>query len=160
MSTYTGLGQTFTGQLISLEQWTNDMAPNPQTPVPSSHKPMQGQKLVFRVPNYKSNTSPSCGSEQPAGLVYHSRRSHRKSRGGCVNCKQRRVKVSQKLLRAPLTIQEADVDDLQSVMKPSLDAFDVKNMTSSVITRENRYAVLKPTIAITSLQSLLKQTLS
>lgn len=124
---------------------------------------MQGQKLVFRVPNYKSNTSPNCGSEQPAGLVYHSRRSHRKSRGGCVNCKQRRVKVrstiSQELLRAPLVIQEADIDDLQSAMKPSLDAFDVKNMTSSVITRENRYALLKSTIAITSLPSLLKQTL-
>jgi hypothetical protein len=57
-------------------------------------KPMQGQRMVFRVPNYKSNNALTHGSSESTEQVYHSRRAHRKSRSGCANCKQRRVKVS------------------------------------------------------------------
>lgn len=71
------------------------MKSKPQTrPRPRSSRYMQGQNMVFRIPNYKSNTSLDCGSEQ-SEQVYHSRRSHRKSRAGCVNCKQRRVKCDE-----------------------------------------------------------------
>ncbi|CAG7924538.1 unnamed protein product [Penicillium olsonii] len=71
------------------------MSSKKKTSIPASHRPMQGQKLVFRVPNYKSKTLPECGSEESSAQVYHSRRSHRKSRAGCVNCKQRRVKCDE-----------------------------------------------------------------
>ncbi|KAI3152096.1 transcriptional regulator family: Fungal Specific TF [Penicillium roqueforti] len=63
-------------------------------PRPRSSRHMQGQNMVFRIPNYKSKDSLACGSE-PSEPVYHSRRSHRKSRAGCVNCKQRRVKCDE-----------------------------------------------------------------
>lgn len=69
----------------------DDMQPKTQT-WPRSSRHVQGQNMVFRIPNYKSKSSLACGSEQ-SGQVYHARRSHRKSRAGCVNCKQRRVKV-------------------------------------------------------------------
>ncbi|KAJ5095880.1 C6 transcription factor [Penicillium alfredii] len=57
---------------------------------------MQGQKSVFRVPNYKSQKDLTHGPEEPSReKVYHARRPHRKSRGGCSNCKQRRVKCDE-----------------------------------------------------------------
>ncbi|KAJ5842712.1 Aflatoxin biosynthesis regulatory protein [Penicillium rubens] len=71
----------------------DDMQPKTQTR-PRSSRHVQGQNMVFRIPNYKSKSSLACGSEQ-SGQVYHARRSHRKSRAGCVNCKQRRVKCDE-----------------------------------------------------------------
>ncbi|KAJ5410128.1 uncharacterized protein N7487_004487 [Penicillium crustosum] len=71
----------------------DDVQSKPQTR-PRSSRHVQGQNMVFRIPNYKSKTSLDCGSEQ-SEQVYHSRRSHRKSRAGCVNCKQRRVKCDE-----------------------------------------------------------------
>lgn len=69
----------------------DDVQSKPQTR-PRSSRHVQGQNMVFRIPNYKPKTSLDSGSEQ-SEQVYHSRRSHRKSRAGCVSCKQRRVKV-------------------------------------------------------------------
>ncbi|KAJ5376980.1 hypothetical protein N7509_013866 [Penicillium cosmopolitanum] len=61
-----------------------------------SSGPMQGHRSVFRVPNYKpqptASDEPSDGLAEP---VYHSRRTHRKSRAGCAACKQRRVKCDE-----------------------------------------------------------------
>ncbi|KAJ5156408.1 hypothetical protein N7492_009211 [Penicillium capsulatum] len=65
--------------------------PQPKAQTPSS---MQGHKSVFRVPNYRSQTLQGF-TDDPSDRVYHSRRSHRKSRGGCANCKQRRVKCDE-----------------------------------------------------------------
>ncbi|KAJ5163144.1 Aflatoxin biosynthesis regulatory protein [Penicillium coprophilum] len=71
----------------------DDMQPKAQSrPYLSRHVP--GQNMVFRIPNYKSKDSLACGPEQ-SDQVYHSRRSHRKSRAGCVNCKQRRIKCDE-----------------------------------------------------------------
>lgn len=53
---------------------------------------LQGQKSLFRVALYQP--SGATGSEE-AGKAYHARRSHRKSRAGCVKCKQRRVKCDE-----------------------------------------------------------------
>ncbi|CAI7669953.1 C6 transcription factor [Penicillium manginii] len=61
-----------------------------------SSGPMQGHRSVFRVPNYKPQPTVSdepC--EDPVERVYHSRRTHRKSRAGCAACKQRRVKCDE-----------------------------------------------------------------
>ncbi|CAG8898031.1 unnamed protein product [Penicillium egyptiacum] len=71
----------------------DDMRPKTQTR-PRTSRHVQGQNMAFRIPNYKSKDSIACGSEA-TGQVYHSRRSHRKSRAGCVNCKQRRVKCDE-----------------------------------------------------------------
>ncbi|KAJ5175022.1 uncharacterized protein N7482_000899 [Penicillium canariense] len=73
--------------------------------LPDPPAPMQGQRSVFRIPNYKSQTALLHGSTaQPAERAYHSRRAHRKSRGGCANCKQRRVKgVAQFMSRESLS---------------------------------------------------------
>ncbi|KAJ5436034.1 Aflatoxin biosynthesis regulatory protein [Penicillium cf. griseofulvum] len=71
----------------------DDMQPKTQSRSHSSRH-IPGQNMTFRVPNYKSKDLLACGSE-PSGQVYHSRRSHRKSRTGCVNCKQRRVKCDE-----------------------------------------------------------------
>ncbi|KAB8269903.1 hypothetical protein BDV30DRAFT_229383 [Aspergillus minisclerotigenes] len=49
---------------------------------------LQGRKSLFRVSLYQSSSAED-GTEK----VYHARRAHRKSRAGCVKCKQRRVKV-------------------------------------------------------------------
>ncbi|OKP11405.1 hypothetical protein PENSUB_3097 [Penicillium subrubescens] len=77
--------------------------------------PMQGQKIVFRIPNYKSQTAQSHGStEYSAVRTYHSRRSHRKSRGGCANCKQRRVKKQK--LDCDYTAQPARTKDEHQVV--------------------------------------------
>ncbi|KAJ5385012.1 Aflatoxin biosynthesis regulatory protein [Penicillium concentricum] len=70
----------------------DDMQPKTQ-PRPHSRR-VPGQNMVFRIPNYKSKNSLACGSE-PSEQVYHSRRSHRKSRAGCVTCKQRRIKCDE-----------------------------------------------------------------
>ncbi|KAB8227772.1 Zn(II)2Cys6 transcription factor domain-containing protein [Aspergillus alliaceus] len=53
---------------------------------------LQGQKSLFRVALYQP--SGATGSEE-ARKAYHARRSHRKSRAGCVKCKQRRVKCDE-----------------------------------------------------------------
>ncbi|KAJ5514562.1 Aflatoxin biosynthesis regulatory protein [Penicillium fimorum] len=71
----------------------DDMQPKTQSrPYSSRHVP--GQNMAFRIPNYKSEDPLACGSE-PSEQVYHSRRSHRKSRAGCVKCKQRRIKCDE-----------------------------------------------------------------
>ncbi|KAF7590470.1 hypothetical protein BBP40_002815 [Aspergillus hancockii] len=57
-----------------------------------SQRTLQGQKILFRVPLYQSS---SAGASEDAGKVYHARRAHRKSRAGCVKCKQRRVKCDE-----------------------------------------------------------------
>lgn len=82
--------QIFPWVKLILRETMVDMQPKTQTR-PHSSRHVQGQNMVFRIPNYKKN-SLACGSE-PSEQIYHSRRSHRKSRAGCVNCKQRRVKV-------------------------------------------------------------------
>ncbi|KAJ9480978.1 hypothetical protein VN97_g12536 [Penicillium thymicola] len=71
----------------------DDVQSKPQTR-PRLSRHVQGQNMVFRIPNYKSKTSLDCEPEQ-SEQVYHSRRSHRKSRAGCVSCKQRRVKCDE-----------------------------------------------------------------
>ncbi|KAJ5090926.1 transcriptional regulator family: Fungal Specific TF [Penicillium argentinense] len=59
-------------------------------------QPMQGHQSVFRVPNYKSQSTGTHGPVgDPTERVYHSRRTHRKSRGGCATCKSRRVKCDE-----------------------------------------------------------------
>ncbi|CAI7586611.1 unnamed protein product [Penicillium glandicola] len=69
----------------------DDMHPKTR---PHSSKYVQGQNMAFRISNYKSKNSLAHGSE-PSEQIYHSRRPHRKSRGGCVKCKQRRVKCDE-----------------------------------------------------------------
>ncbi|KAJ5774181.1 Aflatoxin biosynthesis regulatory protein [Penicillium paradoxum] len=71
------------------------MQPKTQTQIPNSSKPIQGQKMVFRIPNYRPKHVLSQGFEASSEHVYHSRRSHRKSRAGCVNCKKRRIKCDE-----------------------------------------------------------------
>ncbi|KAJ5550792.1 Aflatoxin biosynthesis regulatory protein [Penicillium sp. DV-2018c] len=61
---------------------------------PNPARPMQGQTKVFRVPNYKSKNTTPHRSGEPSERIYHPRRSHRKSRVGCANCKQRRIKAA------------------------------------------------------------------
>ncbi|QMW43368.1 hypothetical protein G4B11_006738 [Aspergillus flavus] len=51
---------------------------------------LQGRRSLFRVPLYQSS-----GAEGGTEKVYHARRAHRKSRAGCVKCKQRRVKCDE-----------------------------------------------------------------
>ncbi|KKZ63283.1 hypothetical protein EMCG_00266 [[Emmonsia] crescens] len=60
-----------------------------------------GKQVVFRFKNRPAQPRPSrtqlsqvCGdqSDEP---VYHSRKPHRKSRTGCANCKQRRIKCDE-----------------------------------------------------------------
>ncbi|OJD17051.1 hypothetical protein AJ78_02846 [Emergomyces pasteurianus Ep9510] len=60
-----------------------------------------GKQVVFRFkkppPQPRASQSPSsriCG-DQSGEPVYHPRKSHRKSRTGCVNCKQRRIKCDE-----------------------------------------------------------------
>ncbi|KAF9893589.1 hypothetical protein FE257_010901 [Aspergillus nanangensis] len=53
--------------------------------------PLQGQKSLFRVTLHQ----PRDASDQSPESVYHSRRPHRKSRAGCVTCKQRKVKCDE-----------------------------------------------------------------
>jgi hypothetical protein len=116
----------------------DDVKSKPQTR-PRSSRHMQGQNMVFRIPNYKSKTSLDCGSEQ-SEKFYHSRRSHRKSRAGCVNCKQRRVKV----LRTPPIINHQLNNDQSSVMKQNPIACDVKNMASSATIRASQLNLKRP----------------
>ncbi|KAJ5534636.1 hypothetical protein N7527_000890 [Penicillium freii] len=71
----------------------DDVQSKPQTRSRSSRH-VQGQNMVFRIPNYKSKTSPDCGSGQ-SEQVYHSRRSHRKSRAGCVNSDNDSIKCDE-----------------------------------------------------------------
>lgn len=65
-----------------------------------------GHEIVFRLPKtrnmatlkQKSVSLDAClppvrDQKESTGSVYHPRRSHRKSRAGCGNCKRRRVKV-------------------------------------------------------------------
>ncbi|KAJ5669136.1 C6 transcription factor [Penicillium macrosclerotiorum] len=67
-----------------------------QTKIEEASTSTRGQKSVFRIPNYKSNNHIAHGPvENPTDRVFHSRRSHRKSRGGCASCKQRRVKCDE-----------------------------------------------------------------
>lgn len=63
----------------------------------TSAAPRQGHRTVFRVTNYTSQKAQPHGSDEPSERIYHPRRPHRKSRSGCSNCKQRRVKVRRSL---------------------------------------------------------------
>ncbi|KAJ5959945.1 Aflatoxin biosynthesis regulatory protein [Penicillium vulpinum] len=70
----------------------DDVQPKAKTR-PHSSRHVPGQNMAFRIPNYKKD--PLAYESEPSEHVYHSRRSHRKSRAGCVNCKQRRVKCNE-----------------------------------------------------------------
>ncbi|PGG98687.1 hypothetical protein GX51_06694 [Blastomyces parvus] len=60
-----------------------------------------GKQVVFRFKNPPAQPRPSrktpsrAFGAQPDEPVYHPRKSHRKSRTGCVNCKQRRIKCDE-----------------------------------------------------------------
>ncbi|OJD26458.1 hypothetical protein ACJ73_02158 [Blastomyces percursus] len=60
-----------------------------------------GKQVVFRFekppaqPRASRKTSSRAHGDQPDEPVYHPRKSHRKSRTGCVNCKQRRIKCDE-----------------------------------------------------------------
>ncbi|KAJ5579676.1 uncharacterized protein N7459_005661 [Penicillium hispanicum] len=56
----------------------------------------QSHRSVFRVPNCKPNKISMHGSsDELVDRAFHSRRPHRKSRGGCSTCKHRRVKCDE-----------------------------------------------------------------
>ncbi|EAW11202.1 Zn(II)2Cys6 transcription factor domain-containing protein [Aspergillus clavatus NRRL 1] len=61
---------------------------------PGPSGPLQGQKSLFRIPMYKpTGTRSSSTGEHPTKREFRARRSHRKSRAGCLVCKTRRVKA-------------------------------------------------------------------
>ncbi|KAI9039039.1 Zn(II)2Cys6 transcription factor [Aspergillus affinis] len=57
-----------------------------------SSRALQGQQSVFRVTLHKPGTGPS---GRAVKNVYYARRAHRKSRGGCAKCKERRIKCDE-----------------------------------------------------------------
>lgn len=58
--------------------------------------PFQGQKSLFRVTVRPSTgTGASATADSSQERIYHARRPHRKSRAGCVTCKQRRIKCDE-----------------------------------------------------------------
>lgn len=99
----------------------------PQSKAQNSASSMQGQKSVFRVPNYRSQTLTHGSTDDPSDRVYHSRRSHRKSRAGCTNCKQRRVKVPTGCPVIQLTRPLIS----PSVMSPNPTVCAARNMVST-----------------------------
>ncbi|KAK5788928.1 hypothetical protein VI817_009886 [Penicillium citrinum] len=119
-----------------------------------SSGPMQGQRSVFRVPNYNNQPTVSLGkSEDPVERVYHSRRTHRKSRAGCATCKQRRVKVQYPTplaLRRSAGLKGRHVKiSFFSAMKQSPTVSAAKSMASSVITRLHPFGRDPPNISFT-----------
>jgi|ERR1700722_5083699 hypothetical protein len=62
------------------------------------YPPLARMKTVFRVSAKYSSKSANAptkeGTSEYDKAAFHSRRSHTKSRNGCVNCKRRRIKVS------------------------------------------------------------------
>ncbi|KAA8647445.1 hypothetical protein EYZ11_004066 [Aspergillus tanneri] len=53
---------------------------------------LQGQKSIFKVSKYQPGAR---SSRQTGDRTYHARRPHQKSRGGCMKCKERRVKCDE-----------------------------------------------------------------
>jgi hypothetical protein len=102
------------------------------TPPAVSPGTLRGQKSLFRIPLYQSS---GAGASEDVGKVYHARRAHRKSRTGCVKCKQRRVKVSAHHLYSPCySMRNAGLKH-HSAMKLNRTACGARSMRLTAVMR-------------------------
>jgi hypothetical protein len=108
------------------------------------YPPLAQMKTVFRVSaKYSSksaNASTKEGTSEYDKAAFHSRRSHTKSRNGCVNCKRRRVKVSK---QPTASIRQDCLVEVQSdrrwlarsATRQNLGVRDVRTETQTANTR-------------------------